>query len=77
MTHPLYTAAREADDNLTAIIKAHTGRDRWTLKVSDYLIPEVNLALQAKYAADDAWLAVIRSDSERRQSRRRDLLDAR
>jgi hypothetical protein len=58
--HPLYTQALQADEHLTAVLKAKTGRDRWTMQANDYKIPEVADALRAKYAADDAWLNAIR-----------------
>lgn len=60
MHHPLYTAALQADDDLTAILKAETGRDRWTLTAADYLNPVVRKALTAKLDADTAWLQAIR-----------------
>jgi hypothetical protein len=64
--HVLYTLAEQADARLTATLKARTGRDRWTMKAADYLIPEVREALRAKWNADEAWLTFLRHNREAR-----------
>lgn len=61
--HPLYLAALAADDTLSTVLTAYTGRTRWAMKPADYLIPEVAAALRAKLDADTTWLAFMRSDS--------------
>lgn len=64
--HPLYLAALAADEHLNTVLKARTGRTRWTMHANDFLIPEVKTALQAKYAADAAWLEAMRAASQAR-----------
>lgn len=59
--HILYTLAEQADARLTETLKSRTGRDRWTMIASDYLIPEVRDALRAKLNADEAWLTFMRT----------------
>jgi hypothetical protein len=60
-THVLYTLAEQADARLTETLKSRTGRTRWTMIASDYLIPEVREALLAKLNADEAWLTFMRT----------------
>lgn len=66
--HPLYLAALAADEQYAAVCQAHGGT-RWTVK-HQYQIPAIRDARQAKYAADEAWLAYMRQDSEERTARR-------
>lgn len=66
--HALYVLAERADARLTAVIAARTGRTRWTMKAADEHITEIRYALQAKLAADEAWLAFMRQESERRSA---------
>ena len=64
--HALYVLACQADARLTETLKSRTGRDRWTMKAADYLIPEVREALRAKLDADQAWLTFLRTSRETR-----------
>ena len=59
--HILYTLAEQADARLTEVLKSRTGRNRWTMKAQDYLIPEVREALRAKLNAAEAWLTFLRT----------------
>jgi hypothetical protein len=68
--HVLYTLALQADNRLTEVLTARTGRTRWTLKAEDYHIPEVREALMAKHEADEAWLAYMHWDSQQRTAAR-------
>jgi hypothetical protein len=56
----LSDAAQAADDHYSATIKRLTGRTRWTMKPEDNAVAEIRAALDAKLAADKAWIAEMR-----------------
>jgi len=55
--HPLWHAAREADDALSAALKK-AGTHRWT--DAKHWPEDVKRAYEAKKAADEAWLPIAR-----------------
>lgn len=60
----LYKDAMQIDASLDLTLKSLTGRTRWTLKSTDYDIPEVVTAIRAKYRADEALLSAMRDARE-------------
>lgn len=70
--HPLYVLAQQADARYRETVRSRTGHDCWALTAAELIAhPEIRAAYAAKVAADDAWLAYMRYDSERRSSARR------
>lgn len=70
MAHPLQTAADEADARFSEAL-ARRGRNRWDYRNEDGYDQDVQAALQAKLAADEMWLAVMREEFLQRQIRQR------
>lgn len=57
----LYIRAEQADARYSAVIRARTGGDRWTLTPEQERIPEVREAYREKRNADEAWLTFLRT----------------
>lgn len=56
--HPLYQEALDADDNFSAVCRAH-GATRWTV---DKRLADVRDAYKRKIAADRAWLDLMAAE---------------
>jgi hypothetical protein len=57
----LMTLADQAEARYSAVIKARTGLDRWTLTREQEAIPEIAEAFRAKVTADEAICTFIRT----------------
>ena len=53
--------AERADARYSAVIKARTGKTRWTLSKTDETIPEIVEAYREKRNADEAILTFMRT----------------
>jgi hypothetical protein len=57
----LMILAEQAEARYSAVIKARTGLDRWTMTREQEAIPEIAEAYRAKVTADEAVCTFIRT----------------